>query len=261
MSAFDLDFFPRPETRGDEMGQFDWLLDVFLCCLRGNGNIIGDWFPLNLRDRVQVRVMTPERCSLEERFFSIYAADDFTKLRALCCQAPHFRLIEEVGDEESCCTCENPSSYVLFTTYLDRSLPVDCGDCGYPVPLYRLPYLGDEKEHFRLRSWQSQYAALDALYMASFVGERLAYHQLHNPRSAFNRWTRQVAKELEGKSHKPVFVFILHAYQDFGDECPLCKRHWRLAEKRGIFAFKCEHCHLLSSEASSEAQPLTELHP
>ncbi|HEY0075563.1 MAG TPA: DUF2310 family Zn-ribbon-containing protein, partial [Abditibacteriaceae bacterium] len=197
MRSFEFDFFPRPETRGDEWGQFDDILETFLNSLSKNGNIVGQWQILELHECVQVRVLAPEDSALDEQHWNTYAREDYARILALSERPAEFRCIaEKMGkrEEHPCCTCESPSAYMLFTTFLALEMPVDCFDCRRAVPLYRLPHLFNEGGHYALTGWQSTYAALDWLFMGSGVGERYAYQQLNGPRSTFNKESRQLAK-------------------------------------------------------------------
>lgn len=261
MRSFEIDFFPKSETRGEEFEQFDDLVNWFLASLSHNGNIVGEWQILELEECVQARVLTPTRVSLNVEFFSVHARETLSKVLATSQRPPDFRCVKEKSDEETCCTCHEPGSYILFTTYLDIGMPVDCGDCRRAVPLYLLPHLENEKSHQGLLYWHETYAALDTLFMHSYIGERFSYRHLAGPRSKLTRWTQKLAAQLEDKTEKPVYSYLMHSYQELGDDCPVCKRGWRLAEPQGFFDFKCEHCRLVSSESSAEATPLSELHP
>lgn len=261
MRSFEINLFPKPETRGDEYWQFDDVLHSFLNALRRDNNIGREWQILELENYVQVRAVSPETASLNERYWNIYAREYYEKLMALSQKTAEFYCIPERQEKHSICLCESSPSYVLFTTFLNVQFPVKCLGCNEAVPLYRLPYLRNEKEHYTLSKWQQSYEALDLLFMYSGTGERYSYQQLHNPRSNFNKETRQLAKELEEKTGKPVYIFLLHHYEDFGDKCPLCKRGWRVEEAQDLFAFRCDHCRLLSQEAPDSATPLSKLHP
>ncbi|PQV63465.1 putative nucleic acid-binding protein, contains Zn-ribbon domain [Abditibacterium utsteinense] len=262
MRAVEMDFFPREETRGDEYGQFDGELESFISALQTHGNMLNGEAILELADCVQVRGVIAADDALSQTNWSIYTLESWEKLKQISVQEPQLRLIEEIDNDDAVCCCATFNSLVLFTTYIAISSPVDCLNCGLPVPLYRLPYLKEEKEHWTLREWEKQYQTFDRLYMNSCWGERMAYHQLSNPRSGFINHSRKVARELEEKVGKPVYVFLLHAYQQWSDTCPRCKRPWIWHDTpKSLFHFKCDHCRLISQEATSEAKSLSEFHP
>lgn len=262
MFAFEIDFFPNPDKRGDEYGQFDDVLTSFLIDLSKNGNIAFEWHLLEFPTHLQARVLTPHQDALKTENWSVYAHENAAKLEALSHRTPEFRFVTEAIRESEYCECAEPSCFVLFTTFLEEDSPVECGDCRRKRALYKLPFLKDEKEHYGLGSWAETYRALDWLYMASGTGERFGYRQLSGERSSFTRQSREIARELERKTGKPFYVFLLHGYEKWGDDCPLCGRNWRLDEAwNRLYSFKCEHSRLVSCEAGLEATPLSKLHP
>lgn len=140
-----------------------------------------------------------------------------------------------------------------------------CGDCDLDVPLYRLPLCeppNGSQDASRFVNWQSDYVALDLLWLHSRVGERYATRQLERPKSDFMKQTRELAADLEKASNVPTYSFLKHYYQKWGKHCPLCGRKWVWKDApQELFAFKCGHCRLISSEASMDRKPLSELHP
>lgn len=263
MRAVEMDFFPREETRGEEYEQFDAQLDDFIGALQRDGNLLRDSdVTLELADRVQVRAIAAADDALRPTNWNFYALKNWEKLSQMSNQEPQLRLVEETDDGDAACACVASGALVLYSTYSNRVSPIDCLDCALPVPLYRLPHLKEEQEHWTLSSWGQSYQTLDQLYMDSWWGERMAYHQLSNPRAGFIKHSCEIARELEEKVGKPVYVFRLHAYKEWDETCPLCKREWVWHNTpRSLFHFKCDGCRLISQEAGSEAQPLSELHP
>lgn len=263
MRAVEMDFFPRAQTRGDESGQFDDTLLWFIGILQKDGHLLDNSdVVLELSDRVQVRAIAAADDALDQANWNVYALKCWADLKAMSIQKPQLRLIQENDDGDAACSCDASSSLMLFTTHLATTSPIDCMDCKRPIPLYRLPHLNQEDEHWTLRQWENQYKTLDQLYMNSWWGERMAYHQLSNPRSGFINDSRKVARELEKKVKKPVYVFLLHVYQQWGETCPRCNRDWIWNNTPSpLFHFKCDYCRLVSQEATSEATPLSELHP
>ncbi len=262
MISFDLDFFPHQDARGDEYGSFDYWLDAFSSALYSNGNIFDAWNELELEDRVRVRATGPEEPALLQQNWSRYAKDSFRKATDFCHRGAIFQVIFEDVEDLSICACSQPELYILRTSSSDRGLPVDCGCCGSAVPLYRLSHIKGEEDHYRLLGWQKTSSALDRLWMESGVGERFAYRQLARPRSDFFNLTRELAADLEAASKVSTYSFLLHYHKKWGKRCPLCSRKWRWEDSPDeLFAFKCDHCRLVSSEASDEKTPLRELHP
>jgi predicted nucleic acid-binding Zn ribbon protein len=262
MRAVEIDLFPRDDTRGDDVGQFDNVLENFLGALRGNGNICEQWVVLEMADKTQVRALAPADDAIERTNWSFYTHHWNTELDKLSTSPPQLRIVPETATDEMCCDCENPSSFILFSTYLSFELPVDCLDCGRPIPLYRLPYFDEEEDHWTLRQRQKSYQRLDGLYMDSWWGERMAYHLLSNRRAGFIKYSREIAAKLEAKVQKPVFVFLLNAYEPRGETCPRCNRPWEWPESpKGLYAFKCDHCRLISQEPVSDLDSMNQMHP
>ncbi len=262
MISFDLDFFPRDDARGDDLDDFENLLESWLASLLRNGNIINGWQNLELGDRVQVRAVAVAPDALEKRNWDTSAERDWAKLEPLFLTPPHFARVGGLPKEPTWCECAAPSGRVLFTTFLDEGSPVGCLDCGQDVPLYRLPHLRVGGDHNDFRGWQADFQALDQLWMGSSVGERFAYRQLARPKSDFMKETRELAARLESTSGVPTYSFLLHHHKKWGKRCPLCARKWTWKHSpRALLAFKCDHCRLVSSEASDEKTPLRELHP
>ncbi len=265
MRAIEIDLFPREETRGDDIGQFEDELQGFLGCLNSNGNLCGsEWVVLELEDRVQVRAQAPADDALEPANWSVYAHKASEKLNGWSHKPLELRIVPEAVPDEMCCDCANSSSFILSSTYLSYELPVDCLDCGRPIPLYRLPYLDDYEEHWTLRQWHKNYQTLDQLYMNSWWGERMAYVLLSNPRASFIKDAREVAAKLEAATHKPVYVFLLNVYEQRVDACPRCNRPWLWPDStKELYAFKCDHCRLISQQPTGDPNPdfLSEMHP
>lgn len=263
MIPFDLDFYPLtfPRDEDERYELFD-RIECFLSALIRNGNIVGEHAVLELADRWRVRVLCWAPDALDEAHFTSYAREELTKLRLLLARDAEFHRVVEVERKPTWCDCEHPTGRVLFTTFLARlGSPLDCLDCRRDVPIYRLPLPEGATERAVLLSWQDDFQALDTLYMHSGVGERFSYRQLARPKSDFMKETRQLAANVETSSGVPTYSFLLHAYQKWGKHCPLCGQKWTWKDSPDDFLiFKCDHCHLISSEASGLRMPLSELH-
>ena len=258
MVSFDLDFFPRDDVDiEDYRSQIDW----FLPSLSHNGNIVGDWQICLKSGCVQARVLSWMFDSLDERNLSIYARDDLEKLAVLSRQPPEFSS-HELSSETRICHCQKLGKLLLYTHYPVTTSPIECLDCRGEVPFYRLPHINEEKDHGAFFFWKRSYEALDLLWLHSNIGERFATRQLERPKSDFMKRTRELAAALEEKSGVPTYSFLKHYYEKWGKRCPLCKRKWTWKDSSSeLLAFKCDHCRLLSSEASDERTPLSKLHP
>ncbi len=236
-------------------------MECWLAALLRNGNILISWQIIEFCDRVQVRVVTLAPDALEPKNWDTSGEKEWIRLEPLLLRPSQFQRIGNWPEKPSWCGCAEPSSRVLFTTFLDEGSPVSCLDCGQDVPLYHLPHLQPNGDHNEFRGWQSDFKAFDGLWMGSGVGERLAYRQIARPKSDFMKQTRELAAKLEAVSNIPTYSFLLHYYQKWGKRCPLCARKWTWKNsQRSLLAFKCDHCRLVSSEADDERTPLSKLH-
>lgn len=269
MFSFELDFFPRAEDRGAEWHEFDGALESLLADLWRDSNIVFDWHILELEGRVQARVLAPEEAALDRANFSPVALASLARVEAMSRRPPQFHVVPEVKREEEWCACAEPSCYILFAALRgsDALSPLECGDCGRPIPLYRVPFVDNtgmevKEAHWTLQAWAQTYRAFDWLFLHSGTGERFAYQQLSSPWSGLVREGRRIALQLEQKMGKPFYVFLQQWHERWGDDCPLCGRRWRLEESWSTrYAFKCEHSRLVAEESYTDPTPLRELHP
>ena len=141
---------------------------------------------------------------------------------------------------------------MLFTTFLDDAPPVRCGDCGRPVPLYRIPRLPDEEEHSDIRRWAGAYQAYDTLYMLSGSGERASYLHMSRLDSALTREGRQICAAMAERTGKPWYYYLHRDYSPQRQTCPGCGGPWALEEPlHGLYDYRCDRCCLLSVESVS----------
>ncbi len=261
MISFDLDFFPRADAREDICDSFDYWMEAFLNALRSNGNIFNDWNDLELEDRVCVRVVSLEERALLPENWSCYAQDYWNKTKSFCRKSAIFRAVAETVVYDFVCDCFNPTSHILRSSMFGIETPVVCGCCEKAIPLYTLPHVNQEEDHYKILGWQTTAFSFDRLWYQGGAGERFATRQLEYPQSDFMKQTRQLAAALEKESEVPTYSFLKHYYQKWGKHCPLCGRKWRWKETTSeLFAFKCNHCRLIS-EKSAEKTLLSKLHP
>jgi predicted nucleic acid-binding Zn ribbon protein len=140
---------------------------------------------------------------------------------------------------------------VLFTTMLDDRPPVECGDCGGAVPLYRLPKLEGDEEHSDIRSWPGAYQACDTLFMGSGVGERFGYRQMSRFDSPLTHEGREICQAMAELMGRPWSYYLTKYYSAQSKSCPGCGGPWVLDEPLfGLYHYKCDDCCLLSTEPS-----------
>lgn len=259
MYSFELNFFPDPVFQDETAQGFDEHFYRFISTLRGSGQVLDELDNIveqhNLEDgskRIQVRCITPETDSLDAKYHSVYGRSSFDKLLEMSTQPPQYRLVGEVAEELECCSCDDPSFYILFTKYSETvSPPVDCGDCGLPVPLYRLPLARDDEDHHTLLGWETKYQACDTLFMQSGAGEQFGLRQMTRLDSQLNTLGREICADLAAKKGRPFYSYLMQYYRE-KKLCPGCGGEWKLETAlHQFYKFRCDNCFLLSNSKFS----------
>jgi predicted nucleic acid-binding Zn ribbon protein len=252
MDLFECDFFPD-DSEMDAERYLDAVVYPFLAALHRNGSIIGSPSHLvQLEDRLRLFCITPAEDALDARSHTPVIQGCLDRVLQRSRQPPFFRRLGTAAGLPDCCSCEDSGWYVLFTTFLSEGPPVECGDCGQPVPLYRLPPVGDDDEQSDIRGWAGNYQAYDTLFMLSGPGERSGYRQMARLDSALTREGRRICKTMAEQMGKP-WYYYLHRYGTPQPEaCPGCGNPWKLNEPlHGLYAYKCDRCCLVSMETVS----------
>jgi predicted nucleic acid-binding Zn ribbon protein len=138
-------------------------------------------------------VTIPAADSLDESHHTSYIRRDIARFREIEVNGPYFGLIGE-GVADEVCVCLSSSSYLLYTDYVTLASPLRCGDCGEPVPLYRIPPTYED-EYYNVISWQSDYQSCDSLRMNCRTLERAATRQLSDPASSLSHQGRALCQQ------------------------------------------------------------------
>ena len=155
-----------------------------------------------------------------------------------------------------CCHCEKHSGYILYAEHDMISSPVYCVDCGDEIPLFRLPHLFDDKEHYAILTWQETYNAVEELWVNS-LSDRFTRRQLCDPNSELNKQGVEICKELEKKLQAPVYLFCRCASNTyFGSKrkrpplsvCPKCGGELTPFANQDLAEKACETCRLAFEE-------------
>jgi predicted nucleic acid-binding Zn ribbon protein len=208
---------------------------------------------LSGKDNIRWYVLLPERTSLSKKWNNQYAVKAAEELAKVGAGAHQVRILGREASLPPVCRCRKPSRYYLFTTFIDITSPLNCGDCRRPVPLYRIPKISGD-DYFGILGWQDDYRACDTLWMGSGVGERFNWRQMSEAESELSRAGRKICAAIEEKTGIPTY-FYLDRYSgrslksEKARKCPVCKGEWLLAERWGIFDFQCDGCRLLSNLA------------
>jgi predicted nucleic acid-binding Zn ribbon protein len=223
-----------------------------LAALRLNGQILGTEHPVaRTPDGFLAPVMLPERNALSFRHHNAWVNQRLQDLRAAGLARPRIQVVGRDLESAVVDRCKMPSSYILFTTYLDLESPLFCGDCWRPVPLYRIPHTGGG-EYYNILSWQSDYQACDTLQMN---GIPLGAREMSRVNSRLSRSGQAICRHIEQCTGVPVYYYLYRGHgrdraSEFHRRCPGCGASWHLPEPwHFFFAFRCEPCRLLSNVA------------
>ena len=229
------------------------LIEDYLLTLYRNGQIYSDYNLINTQQhkyKAFVTVPNPEsiRADCNNEFVN-------RSYKHLILQ------IKEIGKNilyDANCNCETVPYYILFcTSESGTSSPIICGKCGNEIPLYKVPYLFHESEHFTLINYQKTYAGVHELFMQS-LSDRFTKNQLVNPNSSLNKRAFEIREELENKIKKPVYLSLSRSFLDIkrdgkkidSDKCPKCGK--KLSEcdyQIGLVKmFKCDDCRLITDK-------------
>ena len=193
-----------------------------------NGQIYSDYNLVNIEQhKYQVFVNVPNLESLSEKYNNEYVNRSYKHLVVQ---------IKEMGKNilyGPNCNCEDVPYYILYcTSEIGTSSPVICGKCGNDIPLYKVPYLFTDEEHFTLINYQKTYASVHELYMQS-LSDRFTKNQLLKPNSSLNKMAFEIREELENKIKKPVYLSLSRVFFDHkndykkidSDKCPKCGKN------------------------------------
>ncbi len=188
-----------------------------------------------------VYVIMPGADALDLEFCTEEAVDIIKKLAVI------FSLkVESVGAAVTCensCTCADPSWYMLYSDLLTEESPVICGDCGKPVPLYKLPAILDKDGQSNLLNWQDQLKSFQKLDMYNYAHDYTS-GELQNPASRLNKMGRALCRAMEKAKSVPVFYHLERNIRDASEVCPLCGREWSRTANEEITSKLCTFCRI-----------------
>lgn len=227
----------------------DELLEDYFVTLYRNGQIYGDYSLVDCGEhRYNLFVNVPDPESIDKKFNNEYVNRSYI----------YMDIKTEILGKNilyySNCSCKQIPFYVLRADADsdECSSPVTCGKCGGDIPLYKIPYLFNEKEHYSLIEWQKTYASVYELWIQS-LSDRFVKNQILNPKSALNKLSFDVRRELEDKLKKPVYFSFDNAIgynpknkKDEKQVCPICgKALSDYPYKIGLVKMlKCDDCRI-----------------
>ena len=220
-------------------------IDGILAMLYKNGQISEGW-SVEKHDQTYVaNVVTTDDDSLNPKYYNQYIfkeTENFDMETQIIC---------DDSTASDSCHCLKHSSYILAVEPYISSSPVICGDCGKEIPLYKIPYLYEEKEHYTILNFQKTYQAVSHLWFDS-LSDRFTKRQITDFDSQLNKRGADICNELELKVDKPVYYLLrnpIGGWFEFEKNnkslkvCPKCGKE--LAKFDGRYADKvCCDCRL-----------------
>jgi predicted nucleic acid-binding Zn ribbon protein len=195
-----------------------------------------------------------ERNAFARKYNNFYVNRELKNLYDNYDVKPQFRVAGKSFPEyKGACACKSHSFLILYTDFISINSPVQCGDCGFSVPLYKLPVYYDHG-YMPILSWESNYQSCDRLQMNCEVGERWAMNQMEFLDSQLTRQGREICSRLEELTGVPVYYYLHNYTRRRGDTksipCPGCNKKWHLKERLlDSYDFKCSSCRLISQQS------------
>ena len=226
------------------------LIEDYLCTLYMNGQIYIDYSLVKAgQHRYYAFVNVPQVESIEEKYNNEYVNRSYKYIDIKIQEA------EKNISYNPNCNCKIIPYYILSPDYeIGTSSPLICGKCGNEIPLYKIPHLFNEKEHYSLLKYQKIYASVYELYFQS-LSDRFTKNQLVNHNSALNKMAFEIREELEEKMGKAVYVDLPRgllnwrgAKKDYGEKCPKCGKNLVKCEYQlcSDEMLKCNDCRLIT---------------
>jgi predicted nucleic acid-binding Zn ribbon protein len=219
-------------------------IEDYLGCLYKNGQIV-DYESIFIKGGfVYCCVTLPEDGAISKANDNEYAAKAKEEVER------HFDVsLKTLGEnwylDDKICECKQPSHYVLVCNALIGDIahtasPISCGDCGYPVPLYKLPKIFGEKDYYTVREFEREYRAIEQLWI-SCLDDRFTFKQRNNRSSPLVKKGRKICKAFE-KATGVKFYYHMPMDDDINSEyCPFCGKRWNTEKDR-----ECVDCRIIA---------------
>ncbi len=208
--------------------------------LRKTGQVYESFHVVAEGGAYAVYVIMPGADALSLDFCSDESVEIIRKLAAI------FSLkVETLGAAVTCedsCDCAAPSWYMLYTDLATEESPVVCGDCGKPVPLYKLPAIPDKEGQSNFLNWQDQFKAIQKLDIYNY-NDGFTDGEIYAPDSRINKMGRALCRAMEKGKKVPVF-YHMEMKKGVGAVCPLCGREWSRTANEAISGKLCTFCRI-----------------
>ncbi|MDE7212951.1 MAG: Zn-ribbon-containing protein, partial [Anaeroplasmataceae bacterium] len=212
-------------------------------CLYKNGQILEEYVVEDHDSYYIATVTTTDDNSLNECYYNEYIQKEIKNFEV------SYEIIADDAFCEDSCHCKDPSYYIMDCDSEDSTNPVFCGDCGCEVPLYKIPYLDGEKEHYTIQEYRRLYNSVYRVWLHG-LSDRYSRRELIHYKSKLNKEGSRICKELEEKLGKPVYFLIINplaCYYQYKKNnknlkvCPKCKGKFRFIED-GYADKVCDKC-------------------
>lgn len=253
-----VDFSAVKEEKRDVYDAFCELVGSYF----QSGQVIGFSQPVFFVGKTLIWVVeTSEKTSFARKNENFWVRKFRAEFEARFLTKLKFELLGENPCEANVCCCKSPSKYVLFTSYAKAGPPLVCADCGFDVPLYRIPKppipAGSNRPKYpegqayeRLNGWEREYHACDNLQMECGFGERWGTRQMSDFHSRLTRKGRELAAQIEERTGVPTYYY-LYDYRNVtltrnrSEPCPGCGKPWvSQAPNENCFDLWCDACRL-----------------
>lgn len=153
--------------------------------------------------------------------------------------------LEEMGEnwylDRKVCECKVPSHYSLICDPSHTESPITCGDCGSPVPLYKLPKIFAEKDYYTVREFERESKAIEQLWVSG-LNDKLTSKLRNSPTSPLVKKGRKICKTFE-KATGVKFYYHIPFDDNSIQECPFCGNDWNAKDN-----YKCDNCRLVANK-------------
>ena len=213
MYNYKIKFTKKPEAPELSDDDIFELVDAYFSALLNNGQVIGGYDVFSSGGFVYATFVMPTEDALSGIYDNEYVKKYLAELNAVF-DMEFIREGENLEYEEPC-ECAKPSWFFLQTEHFTNSSPLNCGECDCRIPLYKVPHILGEKEHFSVKCWQSSHKNLHQLWIEG-LWDKFAYREISTHNSKLARKGRKICKEFEKALGVPVYYYL---YYFNGIEC------------------------------------------